>query len=205
MIKNDKIIKELIYGDIIEQIAEQRNISLHEAKEEMTRMTFSEYVKLIEATANIMPPSGQTPQVNMPNKPGMQQSPANSKSVAPNNQMQQANTQVQPPAMQPPQTGNPSGPVQPPELDANGNPIIPDDIQRLKELAGIGEESSGGSTSAGNFAVPEASLKKEYVRRAPAKTIIGDTKPFQASGELSANLAATGKPSAGRTNNGFKR
>jgi hypothetical protein len=48
-------------------------------------------------------------------------------------------------------------------------------------------------------------VKKEYTPKEPAKTIVGDTKPSQASGELSANLAARGKKSAGRTNNGFKR
>ena len=45
----------------------------------------------------------------------------------------------------------------------------------------------------------------EYVPKEAAKTIVGDTKPNQASGELSATLAANGKRTASRINNGIKR
>jgi hypothetical protein len=84
-------------------------------------------------------------------------------------------------------------------------------LSRLRELAGIGEMCSGGASGAGAVAIAatpmgnvkkrqptDEKLKKEYTRTAPAKTIVGDTKPNQASGELSANLAASGKHTANR-------
>jgi hypothetical protein len=118
-------------------------------------------------------------------------------------QQQQGQQQVQSPSQQ----GN-----QQAMEDAN-------DLQRLRELAGIKENCSAGSTGAGSIAVvpvavgntirrrapTEESQKKEYTPRESAKTVVGDTKPNQASGELSANLAVRGKKTASRTNNGFKR
>lgn len=97
------------------------------------------------------------------------------------------------------------------------------ELIRLKELAGLGklgESCSSGATGAGAIAVAPTAMngkkpvKREYTQEAkpveytpkePAKTIIGDTKPHQATGKLSADLAARGQKSAGRTNNGFKR
>lgn len=92
------------------------------------------------------------------------------------------------------------------------------DIQRLRELAGILENCSSGATSAGAIGVAPSAigkmqkrqptdekLKKEYTKKSPPKTIVGDTKPNQASGELSATLAANGKKTATRINNGMKR
>jgi hypothetical protein len=97
------------------------------------------------------------------------------------------------------------------------------ELIRLKELAGlnkIGESCSSGATGASAIAVAPTAMngkkpiKREYTQEAkpveytpkePAKTIIGDTKPSQASGKLSADLAARGKKTASRTNNGFKR
>lgn len=91
-------------------------------------------------------------------------------------------------------------------------------LTRLRELAGIAENCSAGATGAGAIAMaptamgkvkkrqyPEESLQAEYTPKSPAKTIIGDTKPNQATGKLSADLAASGKVSAGRTNNGRKK
>jgi len=91
-------------------------------------------------------------------------------------------------------------------------------LTRLRELAGIKENCSAGATGAGAIAVAPAAmggikkrqmtdeeLKKEYVPKEAAKTIVGDTKPNQASGELSSNLAVRGKKTASRANNGFKR
>jgi hypothetical protein len=91
-------------------------------------------------------------------------------------------------------------------------------LRRLRELAGIKEDASCGATGAGSIAVAPAAMgtmkkrqptdeevKKEYTPKEPAKTIVGDTKPGQASGELSANLAVRGKKTASRINNGFKR
>ncbi len=93
-----------------------------------------------------------------------------------------------------------------------------EDLRRLQELAGIAESASAGATSAAAIAVApasmgkvkrcqetEESLTKEYTPKESAKSIIGDTKPNQASGELSANLAASGKKVASRINNGKKR
>jgi hypothetical protein len=92
------------------------------------------------------------------------------------------------------------------------------DLARLRELAGITENCSGGATGAGAIAVApvslgkvkrrqpaEEALKNEYTPKGPAKTVVGDTKPSQASGKLSADLAASGKVSASRVNNGRKR
>lgn len=91
-------------------------------------------------------------------------------------------------------------------------------LSRLRELAGIAENCSGGATGAGSIAIspapmgkikkreyPEESLQTEYTPKTAAKTIIGDTKPHQATGKLSADLAASGKVAAGRINNGRKR
>lgn len=97
------------------------------------------------------------------------------------------------------------------------------ELIRLKELAGLGklgESCSAGATGAGAIAVAPTGganrpMKRreyaqdakpvEYTPKEPAKTIIGDTKPHQATGKLSADLAARGQKSAGRTNNGFKK
>lgn len=92
------------------------------------------------------------------------------------------------------------------------------DLTRLRQLAGVEENCSGGASSAGAIAsvsapmgqtkkrnIADESLTPEYTPKSSAKTIIGDTKPNQASGKLSADLAASGKLSAGRINNGRKR
>ena len=93
------------------------------------------------------------------------------------------------------------------------------DLARMRQLAGIKEDASGGASCAGGIAVASAPLgkvkrrqsveesppPKEYTPKGPAKTIVGDTKPHQASGELSANLAVRGKKTASRINNGIKR
>lgn len=100
---------------------------------------------------------------------------------------------------------------QPTAEDANS-------LARMRKLAGIREDSSGGATGAGAIAIAptamgqvkrrqptEEQIKKEYTPKEAAKTIVGDTKPNQASGELSANLAARGKKTASRINNGYKK
>lgn len=90
-----------------------------------------------------------------------------------------------------------------------------EDLKRLKHLAGIVETSSAGAVSAGNIAVAvkeldnngelirrrsktEEKWSKEYKGLPGNKTIVGDTKPNQAIGELSANLVANNKVSAAR-------
>ena len=91
-------------------------------------------------------------------------------------------------------------------------------LARMRQLAGIKEDGSSGASCAGGIAVapmPMGGVKrrqptneqqpKEYTAKEAPKTIVGDTKPGQASGELSANLAVRGKKTASRTNNGFKK
>lgn len=95
---------------------------------------------------------------------------------------------------------------------------VNNDIQRLKELAGISENCSAGATGAGAIAIVPAqsgnikrrqstdeTLRTEYTPAGPPKTIVGDTKPSQASGKLSSTLAANKKPTASRKNNGFRK
>ena len=95
-------------------------------------------------------------------------------------------------------------------------PTTEDTVQlsRLRKLAGIRENTDSSSTSACAIATAptamstvrrrqptDETLKKEYTPKS-AETIIGDTKPHQASGELSATLAANGKKTATRIRNG---
>lgn len=93
------------------------------------------------------------------------------------------------------------------------------ELQRLRQLAGINESASAGATAAGNVAIAisetgsmirrrtstEQRWATEYTPTRPPKTIAGDTRTIQAIGELSANLAANKKPTASRTNNGRKK
>lgn len=92
-----------------------------------------------------------------------------------------------------------------------------EELSRLRQLAGIAEDASCGASGAGSIAVAPTSMGK-VKRRQPveevqakeykptvAKTVVGDTKPNQASGELSSTLAANGKKTASRINNGFKK
>jgi hypothetical protein len=238
MMKDDKIINKLIYGDTAEKIAALKNVSLQEANQEISRMSFAEYRTVLEA--NIIPPSGQQiGGTNQPRQPGQPQQPQQKRPFSPQNQVGQQPgqaQQMQPGQPQQPQQIVPPGQVQQPQQMQPGQPQQPgapiatvpgttvptteedQELMRLKELAGIGEDCSGGAVGAGAIAsstaiIPgkrrktteEGALKSEYTRKIPAKTIAGDTKPNQASGQLSANLAASGKPSASRTNNGFKR
>ena len=115
---------------------------------------------------------------------------------------------------------NPSQNVQPgTQAATSGSQTTEDvtDLKRLRELAGIKENCSAGATGAGAIAVApvavgkikrrqpaEEALKAEYTPKSAPKTIVGDTKPAQASGKLSADLAASGKKAAGRINNGKK-
>lgn len=92
------------------------------------------------------------------------------------------------------------------------------DIARMRQLAGISENCSAGATGAGAIAIAptsmgtvkrrqsaEEALTPEYTRKTAAKTVIGDTKPNQASGKLSADLAASGKRTARRPNSHVKK
>ena len=96
------------------------------------------------------------------------------------------------------------------------------DLARMRQLAGIKEDCSGGATGAGAIAVSPAVMgtvkrrteEEEQVEESPSlehpvagrKTIVGATGPqAEATGKLSANLAARGKKTANRINNGAKR
>jgi hypothetical protein len=107
-------------------------------------------------------------------------------------------------------TGTTQKPTAPPTTPTQTT----EEISRLKHLAGIVENSSAGAVSAGNVAVAikelgdggqllrrsktEERWAKEYKKPPGNKTIVGDTKPSQASSELSANLVANNKVSASR-------
>ena len=91
-------------------------------------------------------------------------------------------------------------------------------LLRLRELAGIKEDCSAGSTGAGAIAVAPAAMGKikkrePSIEESPSlehpeigrKSVIGDTKPNQASKRLSANNAKKGLPTPNRINNGFKK
>lgn len=96
------------------------------------------------------------------------------------------------------------------------------DLARMRKLAGIKEDCSGGATGAGAIAVSPAAMgtvkrrteEEEQVEESPSlehpvagrKTIVGATGPqASAIGRLSANNAARGKKTANRINNGAKR
>jgi hypothetical protein len=125
--------------------------------------------------------------------------------------IQQQAQQLMPPGSKVPVV--PGQPVQPGQQQTEDAEFR----RRLRELAGIKEDASCGATGAGAVAVAPAAMgkvkrrgveeapKKEYTRTAPPKTIVGDTKPFQASGELSATNAARGIPTATRKRNGLKK
>lgn len=93
------------------------------------------------------------------------------------------------------------------------------DLARMRKLAGISEDCSGGVTGAGAIASSPAVMGKvkrrvDPVEESPSlehpvagnKTVVGATGPqAQATNKLSANLAARGRKTANRINNGAKR
>lgn len=269
MIRNDHIINKIAHGDMFEELAKQKGISISEAREQISQMSFLEYFKLInEAGSAIVPPSGNTigPSGSagpVPQKAatGPQQGSQQIKSIWPGSgaplqvgmtvgmkgpngtpmpgtisQVDQGanGVKVKNPAggadewmnikdLQPfmaqgqPGTAPAAQPAPPPGSVPTTTQETAPDIQRLRELAGMAESCSGGASGAGGIAVAnvplggmkrrqpaEEALKKEYTAKV-AKTVVGDTKPNQASGELSATLAANGRKTASRINNGFKR
>lgn len=256
MIKQDHVIQQIAYGDVVKKLADSKNIGLTEARQELSRMGFKEYHRFVsEAGSAIVPPSGQTigptSSSSQPQKsPTASKSPQQIKAIWPGNdapvevgmtvglkdpqgipvpgQVSQVDMSANGVKVKNPTTGqdewmntdqlepfmvNQSGPSNTTNQRAGNN-----DLQRLKELAGISENCSGGATGAGAIAIApapmgrikkreqtEETLNKEYTPREAAKTIIGDTKPNQASGQLSATLAANGSKTAKRINNGMKR
>lgn len=267
MKKLNTLANELIYGDMVEKVATIRGISLSEAREIISQMSFIDYRTVSEAT--ITPPSGQTigPTSQPQQQPQSSQS-SNIKAIWPGKgapvevgmtvglkganglpipgQVSQVDMGAKGVKVKNPTTGQDEwmnlDMLQPFAASTNspgtGNtgttgttgtggttgpavqPGVAEDaeLSRILELAGVRENCSGGATGAGAIAIapaamgtmkkrqyPEESLKAEYTPKVAAKTIIGDTKPNQASGKLSADLAASGKKAAGRINNGRKR
>ena len=249
MLTNNPKISSLAYNDAVSRLMEGNSIAVEDARSAIASMSFKDYHRLIEATADIIPPSGkiispqqqQQPAPNtapqagqapapgqpfQPIQPGTQPAPAAGQApgtppVAGQAIQQQAQQMVPPGSKVPVIPGKPGQPAVP------GQPVQPGQqpqqaeegamLQRLRELAGIKEDASCGATGAGAIAMAPSAMgkpkrrgveeapKKEYTRTAPPKTIVGDTKPFQASGELSATNAARGIPTASRKRNGLKK
>lgn len=263
MLRNDPKITAIMHDSLVKAFATEHKISLDESKKEISNMSFMQYHKLLEAGANIVPPSGNTIGPNA----GSQSTNSAQSPAAP----QQAGSQ---PAQSAPSQnrqilwkgqGSPvemgmtvglagqNGAQEPGEITnidqaKNGvtikntktgqeelhgmddlQPYSQDDRQnapqqqmaeelaRMKKLAGIAEDASGGASCAGAMGAstaqplgkikrrqPVSELKQEYTPTV-AKTVVGDTKPSQASGKLSADLAASGKKTAARTNNGLRK
>ena len=236
MIRNDRVINSLAYGDMVERVIKEHKVGLTEAREIISQMSFMEYMALEEASANIVPPSGNqisagpsAATIKPSGTPSQQpaqnptgQTPPPAPTVAPaatTNQVKNPQTgtmDLQKPGA-PPVPGN----VQQQAMGEDVEEDLEEDtsIERMRQLAGIKENASCGATGAGSIAVanvPMGGMKKrpsvipeqkpvEYTRTEPYKTVVGDTKPNQASGELSANLAASGKRTASRNKNGLRR
>lgn len=271
MLTDKPKIKELMYENAAQQFATLQGITLEESKLAMSTMSFIQYCKLLEAGANISPPSGQTigPAAGAPSMPGGTQPQQTQQQTQ--QQARQQKTQQSPQKTQvmwggqgtPIEQGmtvglkDVSGKQVPGEItqvdqSANGvkvrnpttgqeewhgnddleqfqdtntpgsqpqqNQQMAEEIKRMRQLAGIAEDASGGASCAGAMGAgtPQplgGKMKRRQVEETPAveykqgpqKTVVGDTKPNQASGKLSADLAARGKKTASRINNGMKR
>jgi hypothetical protein len=261
MLQDDPKIKNLMYESAIEKYSKLNNVTLSESKIAIASMSFMQYLNLLEAGANIAPPSGQTIGSTGTTSPT---STTQGSSIAPSKKQIMWNgpgapieqgmtvglkgpnglpvpgeiTQVDQSAkgvrVRNPTTGQEEWHGNDDLQPFTGGSTVPGatnqaagvqqqmaedkDLARMKHLAGIKEDASCGATGAGGIAVAptpmgkvkkrqavEESPPKEYTPKKPAETIVGDTKPGQASGELSANLAVRGKKTASRINNGFKR
>jgi hypothetical protein len=245
MIRDDKIINELMYGDIVKDFANSRNIGLTEARAAISQMSFSDYHRLVEAGTAITPPSGNAigptssntgnnqqnnPAQNSPTKTtpawsgkgpvtiGMQVGMQGDNNTPVPGIVSSVDPSTQGVVIKDPVTGKQTTlnmkDLQPFATQATqGQTAVEEELRRMRQLAGIKENCSAGATGAGAIAVapvamgkmkkrqyPEESLKAEYTPSGPVKTIIGDTKPNQASGKLSADLAASGKKTAARPN-----
>jgi len=234
MLTNNPKINSLKYDDAVSRLMEGKNISATEARRIISEMSFADYHRLIEATADIVPPSGRvispqqqaaqdqpapvagqapaTPGQPIQNiKPGTQPAP-NTPPVA-GQAIQQQAQQLMPPGSQVPVI--PGQPIQPGQQQTEEEQML----QRLRELAGIGEDCSGGATGAGSVAVGATAMggmkrRTPPVEESPSlehpvagrKTVVGATGP-QASAvhKLSANNAVRGAPTPFRKNNGLKK
>lgn len=262
MLQDDPKIKSLMYENAIEKYSKLNNVTLQESKIAISKMSFMQYYQLLEAGANIAPPSGQTigstgsTGTSAPTtQPGTTTNSTSKQRVmwtgngapieqgmtvglkGPNGlpvpgEITQVDQSAKGVRVRNPTTGQDewhgNDDLQP-FVDGTSAPggsnqmsgmqqQMAEDLKRIKHLAGIKEDASCGATGAGAIAIAPATVgkvkkrqaveespPKEYTPKKPAETIAGDTKPGQASGELSANLAVRGKKTASRINNGFKR
>lgn len=268
MLSNDPKIKELMYESAVARYSKLTNLTIEESRKAISLMSFSDYVKLLEASADITPPSGMkvggsstpaaasNPTVGSPtsNTQKPQQAPTKTQVMwnGPGSPIEQGMTvrlkgpngipvpgeitqvdkqangvKVRNPSTNKdewhgndelePYVGGATVPGATPNASGLQPSAMAEELARMKKLAGIAEDASGGASCAGAMGAgtpqplgavkrrqPVAELKKEYVPKV-AKTVVGDTKPNQASGELSANLAASGKKTASRINNGLKK
>lgn len=262
MKKLNSLANEMIYGDIVQKIAKDKNVGLSEARNIVSRLSFRDY-QIIEATVpapsgQTIGPTGSSAQPSDSAGTATAGAPSYVKGTPPKegqsvsvkgrtgqpiggtikrvdqmkngalvfnpetNKEEWMNFSTLEPFMvsagpaKPPAPGQPGNQTDAQGALAQSGRVAEDaELSRLLKLAGLQENCSGGATGAGSIAIAptsmgmkkrqpteEGSLKKEYTPKEPAKTIIGDTKPNQASGKLSADLAATGKKAAGRTFNG---
>lgn len=256
MLTNNTRITDLAYESADKKFARMQGMTLEESRAAVSDMSFSQYLALAEASADIIPPSGQTisPQSSPAQKSPTPNGASAVKSIWPGKgapvqqgmtvglkgpnglpvpgEVTQVDSSARGVKVRNPTTGqeewhgngdlNPyttanSSPEAAAAANANVGQQMAEDIKRMRQLAGMKEDASCGASGASGIAsAPTAmgSVKrrevseappKEYTPDGPAKTIVGDTKPKQASGELSANLAVRGKKTATRSNNGFKR
>lgn len=266
MLRHNPKIIDLIYESAIEKLAELKGITIQESRQEIAKMSFMQYYKLLEAGANITPPSGQTigPSSGGPapittgsptaTTQGPQTAPSKAQVMwnGPGSPIEQGMTvglkgpnglpvpgeitQVDQGAkgvrVKNPTTGQEEWHGNDDLQQYQGGATVPgatpqaaglqqqqmaEDIARMRRLAGIAEDASGGASCAGGIASAPTAMgsikRRTATEEAPAveytpkvaKTVAGDTKPNQASGKLSADLAARGKKTAARTNNGFKK
>ena len=266
MLRHSPKILDLMYESAIIHLVNTKCITLQESRQEIAQMSFMQYLKLLEASANITPPSGQTigPAAagSVPAQPSAQATQNKTPQTAPAKAQIMWNgpgspikqgmtvglngpsglpvageiTQVDSIAkgvkVKNPTTGQEEwhgnddlqqfvgGNTKPgatPQAAGLQQQQMAEDIRRMRHLAGIAEDASGGASCAGGIAVAPTAMgnakRRTATEEAPAveytpkvaKTVAGDTKPNQASGKLSADLAARGKKTASRTNNGFKK
>lgn len=239
MIFNDRVINQMINGDVLQLIAESRGVDIAQARHILSKMSFLEHMRLRE---NITPPSGQKigaqtaankqptngttassagnkPDAkvwgnpNAPITPGMTVGVNSDNGVITPMQVSQVDQNASGVKVKDPTTGKETWYNKEQLVTMGVNEADDQDdeqLGRILELAGIKEMSSAGATSAGAIAAApapvgktrrrteETALRSEHTRKTPYETVIGDTKPAQASGQLSANLAASGKPTANR-------
>ena len=199
----------LMHNMIVHDVAASKNITLEEAKNFIANLSFAEYHKLTEASADIIPPSGKplSPSAGPAAAPGAPKKPPMAGAVP-------GQQDDEPVEVRDPKTGKMI-----PMVPADQQVQEDTDLLRMRKLAGIKENASCGATGAGAIAVAPASMGKvkrrpDAVEESPSlehevagrKSVVGATGPqSQPTKKLSANNAARGKPTPNRKNLGFKK